>query len=130
LGKTDIVEGNAESARMRLSGALRVFHAFEMRSELLGCLEDHATLARTVGSVEEAVRHYATATLARERLGLARPPRDEQRLHAELAAMRQSLGSAAFEAAWAEGQRCEIQDAIRRALSSAGNPNAPSGPAE
>ena len=130
LGKTDIVEGNAESARMRLSGALRVFHAFEMRSELLGCLEDHATLARTVGSVEEAVRHYAAATLARERLGLARPPRDEQRLHAELAAMRQSLGSAAFEAAWAEGQRCEIQDAIRRALSSAGNPNAPSGPAE
>ena len=130
LGKTDIVEGNADSARMRLSGALRVFHAFEMRSELLGCLEDHATLARTVGSVEEAVRHYATATNARERLGLARPPRDEQRLHTELAAMRESLGSAAFEAAWAEGQRREIQEAIRRALSSAGNPNVPSGPAD
>ena len=130
LGKTDIVDGDAESARTKLNGALRVFHAFEMRAELLGCLEDHATLARTGGSVEEAVGQYAAATIARERLGLARPPRDEQRLHGELAAMRESLGSAAFEAAWAEGQRCEIQEAIRRALSSAGNPNAPSGPAD
>lgn len=130
LGKTDIVDGEVESARARLSGALRVFLAFDMRTELLGCLEDHATLARTGGAVEEAVGHYAATTIARERLGLARPPRDEQRLQAELAAMRESLGSARFQAAWAEGQRCEIQEAIRRALSSAGNPNAPSCPAD
>ena len=61
LGKTDVVEGNTDSARIRLSGALRVFHAFEMRAELLGCLEDHAALARSVGLVEEAVRQYATS---------------------------------------------------------------------
>ena len=120
LGKTDVVEGNTDSARIRLSGALRVFDAFEMRAELLGCLEDHAMLARSVGSVEEAVRHYATATIARERLGLVWPPRNEQRLQAEFAAMRQSLGDAAFEAAWADGQRCEVEEAIRRALTSAG----------
>jgi hypothetical protein len=120
LGKTDIVDGNAGSARTRLSGALRVFHAFEMPAELLGCLEDHAALARSVGSVEEAVRHYAAATIARERLGLVRPPRNEQRLQAEFAAMRESLGDAAFEAAWADGRRCEVEEAIRRALTSAG----------
>ena len=120
LGKTDVVEGNTDSARIRLSGALRVFHAFEMRAELLECLEDHATLARSVGSVEEAVHHYATATIARERLGLVRPPRTERRLQAEFAAMRESLGGAAFEAAWAEGERCEVEGAIRRTLTSAG----------
>ncbi len=120
LGKADIVEGNADSARLRLSGALRVFRAFEMRTELLGCLEDHATLARSVGSVEEAVYQYATTTIVRKRLGLARPPRCEQRVQAEFAAMRESLGGAAFEAAWADGQRRELQEAIRCALSSAG----------
>jgi len=62
------------------------------------------------------VRHYATATIARERLGLVWPPRYEQRLRAEFAAMRQSLGDAAFEAAWADGQRCEVEEAIHRAL--------------
>jgi predicted ATPase/class 3 adenylate cyclase len=120
LGKTDFVEGDAGSARIRLSGALRVFHAFEMRAELLGCLEDHAALARLVGSVEEAVRQYATATIARERLGLMRSPRKEQRLQAEFTAMRESLGDAAFEAAWADGQSCEVEEAIRRALTSVG----------
>jgi tetratricopeptide (TPR) repeat protein len=120
LGKADVAEGNAESARIRLSGALRVFHPFEMRAELLGCLEDYAALARSVGSVDEAVRQYATATVFRERLGLVRPPRNEQRVQAEFAAIRESLGGAAFEAAWAEGQRRELQEAIRRALSSAG----------
>ena len=77
-------------------------------------------LERSVGSIEEAVRHYATATIARERLGLVWPSRNEQRLRAEFAAMRQSLGDAAFEAAWAEGQHREVEEAIRRALNSAG----------
>jgi tetratricopeptide (TPR) repeat protein len=120
LGKTDFVEGDAGSARIRLSGALRVFHSFEMRAELLGCLEDHAALARSVGAVEEAVRQYATAAIFRERLGLMRPPRNVQRLQAEFAAMRESLGGAAFEAAWVDGQRREIQEAIRCALASPG----------
>jgi predicted ATPase/class 3 adenylate cyclase len=118
LGKTDVVEGNTDSARIRLRGALLVFQAFEMRAELLGCLEDYAILERSVGSVREAVRHYATATITRERFGLVRPPRNELCLRAEFAAMRQSLGDAAFEAAWADGQRCGVDEAIRCALTS------------
>ena len=83
LGKADIVEGNADSARVKLSGALRVFHAFEMRAELLACLEDHASLVCSVGLVEEAVRQYGTTTIARERLGLVRRPSNEQRRRAQ-----------------------------------------------
>ena len=118
LGKTDVLEGKTDSARIRLRAALLVFHAFEMRAELLGCLEDYATLERSIGSVEQAVRHYATVTIGRERLGLAWPPRNEQRLRAEIEEVRNSLGDAAFEAAWSEGQRCEIEESIRRALTS------------
>ena len=120
LAKADVVEGHTDSARIRLSGALRVFQAFEMRAQMLKCLEDHAALARSLGMVEEAVRLYAATTIARERLGVVRPPRDEQRRRAEFAAMRESLGGAAFEDAWAKGRGCEIQEAVRRALSSGG----------
>ena len=116
LGKTDLVEGRADSARIRLRAAMLVFHAFGMRAELLGCLEDYAMLERSLGAPEQAVRHCATAAIGRERLGLACPPRNQQRLRAEIAKLRQSLGDAAFEAAWADGQRCEVEDAVRRAL--------------
>jgi non-specific serine/threonine protein kinase len=119
LGKTDMIEGDTGSARMRLSDALRVFDAFEMRAELIGCLEDHAALARSVGAIEEAVRRYATASFARERLGLVRASRNEQRLQPEFASIRESLGDAAFEAAWSDGRCCEVEEAIRRVLSSA-----------
>ena len=118
LGKTDVLEGKTDSARIRLRAALLVFHAFEMRAELLGCLEDYATFERSIGSVEQAVRHYATVTIGRERLGLAWSPRNEQRLRAEIAEVRNSLGDAAFQAAWAEGQRCEIEESVRSALTS------------
>ena len=53
---------------------------------------------------------------------MVRPPRNEQRLQAEFAAMRESLGDAAFEAAWADGRRCEVEEAIRRALTSVFQP--------
>jgi predicted ATPase/class 3 adenylate cyclase len=120
LGKIDVVEGHTDSARIRLGGALRVFDAFEMRAELLECLEDHAALARSVGLVEEAVRQYAATAIARERLGLALRPREALRKQAALAAMREALGDAAFDAAWTDGQRSEVEEAIRRALTSAG----------
>ncbi|MBV9892006.1 MAG: tetratricopeptide repeat protein [Rhizobacter sp.] len=118
LGKTDVAEGRTDSARIRLRAAMLVFHEFEMRAELLGCLEDYAGLARSLGAVEQAARDYATATVGHERLGLARPPRTRQRLEAEIAALRRSLGDTAFEAAWADGERCEVGEAVRRALTS------------
>ena len=120
LGTVDVLESHTDSARIRLGGALRVFHAFEMRAELLECLEDHAALAHSVGLVEEAVRQYAATTIARERLGLLRRPREELRRQAEFAAMRESMGSAVFEDAWTEGRGREIQEAIRRALFAGG----------
>jgi predicted ATPase len=117
LGKMDLVDGDTDSARIRLGGALRVFHEFEMRAELLECLEDHAVLARSLGSTKEALHHYATATIARERIGLTRPPRNERLVQGEFAAMRESLGDAAFEAAWEDGRRCDVEEAVRGVLS-------------
>ena len=70
LARVDLQSGDLESARARLSDALRAFRAFEMREELLGCLEDHAELAEAEGKLEVAVGLAAAAAQSRERLGL------------------------------------------------------------
>ena len=75
LGKVALQAGQLEPARAQLGEALKAFREFEMWDELLGCLEDHAVLARHLGSSDAAIRVAATATSARKRLGLSRPPR-------------------------------------------------------
>ena len=132
LGKVDVLESHTDSARIRLGGALRVFHAFEMRAELARVSRGPRG-ACALGRVGRGgCAAYAATTIARERLGLLRRPREELRRQAEFAAMRESMGSAVFEDAWTEGRGREIQEAIRRALFArgTGNPNIPSGPAE
>ncbi len=117
LGKTDLHGRDAASARSRLDDALRAFQAFGMRGELLGCLEDHAMLACAEGRPEAGARIASAADLARERLGLRRSPRGEQRWQVQLGALRSALPEAEFEAAWGEGRRWQIDDAVRGALS-------------
>ena len=116
LGKVDLEGGDVPSARSRLGDALRAFRNFEMWEELLGCVEDHASLARLEDAADIGVRLAAAADMARERLSLARPPRGERRWQAQLAALRASTTGAAFDAAWSAGRECQVDQAIRRAL--------------
>jgi tetratricopeptide (TPR) repeat protein len=118
LGKVDIAAGNTGSAQQRLGDALRSFQSFEMNAEMLGCLEDHAHLARLLGFAEEAVRLYAAAAAVREKLVLPRPPRNDHRWRGDVEALRQALGGA-FDAAWAEGREWELKKAVGRALAPA-----------
>jgi predicted ATPase/class 3 adenylate cyclase len=120
LGKVDIATGDTAAAQERLGEALRSFQSFEMNAEMLGCLEDHARLARSLGFAEEAVRLYAAVAAVREKLVLPRPPRSDRRWRDDVEALRHALGDAAFDAAWADGQRWEIKEAVRRALAPAG----------
>ena len=119
LGKADVAGGDTASARLRLGEALQAFQSFEMNAEVLGCLEDHARLAHSLGFPEEAARLYAVAAAIRERLVLPRAPRGDQRWRDDVAAARQALGDAAFDAAWAEGRKWELKAAIHRALAPA-----------
>jgi tetratricopeptide (TPR) repeat protein len=118
-GKADIASGDAEGARANLGAALRAFQTVEMNAELLGCVEDHAGLLQTLGHIQEAVRIYAAAAAARERLVLRRPPRSEQAWEDGITAARTVLGDAAFDAAWAEGHTWQLEMAVRRALAPA-----------
>jgi len=117
LARVDLQSGDLASARARLSDALRAFHAFEMREELLGCLEDHAELAEAEGKREVAVGLAAVAARSRERLGLRRSPRGEVRWQAFVGRLRRAMSEAPFDSAWQDAQQEQVEDAIRHALS-------------
>ncbi|MBA2413983.1 MAG: hypothetical protein H0V63_14355, partial [Burkholderiaceae bacterium] len=116
LGRADLQDGESTSARNRLGDALKTFCAFEMREELLGCLEDHVALAHAEGNVNVAVRLAAAAARSRERLGLVRSPRSEQRWQAELDRLRQAVSVTDFDAGWVDGWDWQVDDAIRSAV--------------
>jgi predicted ATPase len=120
LGKADLQDGDLVCARSRLGDALRAFRDFEMRDELLGCLEDHAALLHAEGSTDAAVRVAAAASVSRERWGLARPRRFEQHWQAQVDALRQAIAVAAFDAAWLEGREWQVDQAVRSATSKLG----------
>jgi predicted ATPase/class 3 adenylate cyclase len=117
LARVDLRSGDLGSARARLSDALRAFRAFEMREELLGCLEDHAELAEAEGKREVAVGLAAAAARSRERLGLTRSPRGELRWQALVGRLRDALSGGSFARAWDDEQRWQIDEAIGQALS-------------
>src|ERR1019366_6439412 len=118
LARVDLHAGDLASARARLSDALRSFRTFEMREELLGCLEDHAELAQAEGKVVIAVGLAASAAKSRERLGLTRSPRGELCWQALIGRSRRTMIEAPFDSAWDEAQQWQIDEAIRHALSS------------
>ena len=117
LGKADLEAGSFQWARTRLGDALRSFRAFEMREELLGCLEDHVTLAHAEGAAAEAVGLASAAAASRGRLRLGRSPRDERRWLALVDKLREAMGSTAFIAVWEEGRGWELETALQRVLS-------------
>ena len=120
LARVDLQAGDAAAARPRLAEALRAFRAFEMRQELLGCLEDHAALAQVEGRLEVAAGVLAAAAQSRQRLGLKLSPRAERRRQALIGALRRTMTDAPFESAWDEARHWEIDQAIRQALSPEG----------
>jgi predicted ATPase/class 3 adenylate cyclase len=122
LGKADLVDGDLASARRRLEEALRSFRAFESREELLGCLEDRATLAAAEGRPELAVQLAAAVESARERLALKRPPRWAPPWKTLVEQLRAEVAPAAFDQAWAAGARWEIEDAVEGAMTPAAPP--------
>jgi predicted ATPase/DNA-binding SARP family transcriptional activator len=70
------------------------------------------------GDHGEAVRHFASATTLRERVGASPFMHDVRRIEPRLERSRNALGPDAAEHAWAEGSRRSPDDALAAALSS------------
>ena len=116
LGRLDLHSGNSAQARVRLTSALSAFRTFEMRNELLSCLEDHSTLASMSSALELAVKLAGATSALRARLGLARSPRAESRWLAQVEGLKQTIAAQEFDALWAEGENWEVENAMSSAL--------------
>ncbi|WP_372623947.1 ATP-binding protein [Falsiroseomonas sp.] len=112
LGGAALARGDHPAATMRLKEGLLLFRDLGAQDRVAECLQDLASLARQAGAVEASVRLSAAAETVQTASRLAFWPAIRARRDAEMAAARASLGDAAFEAAWSEGQAMSLDDAI------------------
>ena len=126
LAKIDLIDGALESAGTRLGAALRVFRAFDMRIELLGCLEDYANLLHAHGHSDVAVSLWAAVTAACRGLNAVRAPRKELRRVEQLESLRRAMTTTAFDQAWQDGENWSVDQALHVALLRQGDPGMPS----
>jgi non-specific serine/threonine protein kinase len=119
LGRADLAAHRFHAARDRLGEAATAYREFEMREELLSCLEDHVVLVHQLGAPAEALGVAAAAGASRQRLGLVRAPQAQRRFEATLSSVRLALSAETFEAVWTEGAAWNLDEATRRAIATA-----------
>jgi predicted ATPase/class 3 adenylate cyclase/DNA-binding CsgD family transcriptional regulator len=107
-----IAQGEPDQAERDIHDALA--HAAEVEAYLFipDILECLGTLAGQAGSHREAARHFGAAAATRVRIGAARLKVYTAGYEASAAALRNAMGNAEFDAAWAEGAALSTEDAI------------------
>lgn len=80
------------------------------------CLEGVGRVASVEGQMARATRLYAAGAALREEIGALLSPAEEQQDLGGLQAACIQLGAAGFEAAWTEGQRMSLDEAMGYAL--------------
>ena len=117
LGKLDVQADRLTQARGRLADALTAFNAFEMREQLISCLEDHAALGIGLGEVNKACALAAAAEQLRRKAGLPMPAHAQQLWQGLQAKLQAACADApAFQSAWQSGQDWDTAEALRQAL--------------
>ncbi len=120
LGRTDAAAGDFEAARAKLTEALRALQAFEMKAEVLDCLDDYAKVLQFAGQIETAVQALSAVDASRAALGLLRSQQRESELRGCADTARVALDEKAFDDAWATGSTWALDEAIDRVLAATG----------
>ncbi|PYO39393.1 MAG: XRE family transcriptional regulator, partial [Gemmatimonadetes bacterium] len=116
LGAVAHNRGDTERAQALLKESLIVFSELGDKSNIAECLELLAGLASAQGQPIRAARLCGSAQALIESIGLTPAPADRYQYERNVAAVRASLGEAAFAAAWAEGRAMPLEQAIASAL--------------
>ena len=117
LGRVARAMGDYSTAHDRFSEALYIQQETEERIWAAPFLEDFASLAVTYGQAPQAVRLLGAAAALREALGTSLKAYEIDDYERTVAAARNQLSDADFEAAWAEGRGLSVKEAIEDALS-------------
>jgi predicted ATPase/DNA-binding SARP family transcriptional activator len=119
MGETAIAEGNAALARRHFGAGLQLARDRGYRTCLSWCL---AGLAGTLADdqPEQAARLWGAAEALRRAIGVRPAPASgAARVRLQAAALA-ALGEATFAAAWAQGERMALDEAVALALAIAG----------
>ena len=112
LGKIELASNDGASALPHLREAIRAFESFGMNAETIGVIEDYAQLACSLGLADDSARLYGSASAARERLSLPRPPRLEPLYRDDLGSLHAALTASAFDIAWRDGREWDLAQAV------------------
>jgi tetratricopeptide (TPR) repeat protein len=97
-------------------------HAFQLSREASGThdvasfLANLASPAAALGQFQPAARLLGASKAALERMGAFYQPSDKPEVDRAVEVVRAQLGTADFEAAWAEGRAMSVEEAIDYAL--------------
>ncbi len=134
LGWVALCQGHYARMRAFMAESLDMRLETGDKGGLAWCLEKLAEAALLPAPAHadrlRATRVYAAAAALRAPIGSVIDPADQPAHERRLAALRAALGAAAFEAAWAEGQRLPLPEAIAQALAQPQTPPAPPQPAD
>jgi predicted ATPase/class 3 adenylate cyclase len=116
LGLVAYDQGDYSSARSLYEESLAATQELGDKYQIASLIEAFAALLVVKGEPERAARLYGGAEALREEAGIPLAPSERPRYEREVAAARAKLDEERFKAAWAEGRKMTLEEAIAYAL--------------
>ena len=104
------------TARLVFHEALVAFHQLKSVIGVIFSAEGMAGLSLAQGRLKESVQIFAWTIATRKAINNPLPAGEEEETESALATLRAVLGDAAFNTAWAEGEKMTLEEAIELAL--------------
>ncbi len=119
LGKVAFEQGDYVQAHVLHQQSLTMFRELGNKEDIAKSLNEFALLSVKEAQEARGVRMWGAAASVRDSFGFFMLPFERARQERETAAVRQTLGEAAFAAAWTEGRALTLEQAISYALEEA-----------
>jgi predicted ATPase/DNA-binding SARP family transcriptional activator len=116
LGRLAADAGRTDEAVELIGASLATFRALGYSQRMVECLEDLAALAVEQDAPVRALRLLAVAEHFREAEGCPMPPLRRRAIARAMERARATLGSAAFDTAWAVDRTMTLEQAVTYAL--------------
>jgi hypothetical protein len=105
-------QGDHVAARAFYEESLTMQRELGCKVGITDCLESMAEWAQAEGQSERAARLWGAAESLREAIGEPLPPVDRADHERNVAAARAALGEEGFAAAWVEGRKMTVEQAV------------------
>jgi hypothetical protein len=118
LGQVLFKRGKLVEAQQQWAESLQMSEQLGEKQIISLLLEAFGWLAQDTHQESRAVQIYAAAQKLRRSIGFVLPPRESRELADRVAALQSSLGEAAYQDLWGEGEAMSTDEAIACVLAS------------